>query len=424
MNPAIDFQVPTLGQDQMVQVGSPSTPNNHSVPPTQTFDDALARVADSAAELVPLPGGAGEDGPGGGGTEDCESSSDSSAILALSLVAAADADDKPMEMPTCIMGMDVHPLANLVPGPTPREFRNLREDILKHGVRHPPTRFNGMLIDGRSTAMACTDLGIVPNILDLPEGTDALAYIKSVNVHRRHLTKLQLAIFAVAAHEWVHSGYNQHSGGGAVISPPATNEETATWVGGSTRLIQQAKVIHQAGLDQDVLAKGLTWKDVLSRAAKILKKTDLEDPIDCVSKPNQNEASEQSKANANAATKGPRKTKLPEDVVELRRMVRERDDEIHELDAALEREKAEVGSLRDKCEELEQENARLEGEIARLKPEAKLHARETVVQEDGACLVNVVDSTASGSKIHPRETVEHAAIIPFQLIGLAGVTGE
>ena len=110
--------------------------------------------------------------------------SGSSEILALCLVAADD-EDKPLEMPTCILGMDVHPLASLIPGPTFREYRGRREDIQKHGVRHPLVRLKGMLFDGRSTGMACEDLGIVPDIIDLPDGTDAIAYLMSVNVHRR-----------------------------------------------------------------------------------------------------------------------------------------------------------------------------------------------------------------------------------------------
>ena len=340
--------------------------------------------------------------------------SGSSEILALCLVAADD-EDKPMEMPTCILGMDVHPLTCLIPGPTHREHRCRREDIQQHGVRHPLVRLKGMLIDGRSTGMACEDLGIVPDIIDLPDGTDAIAYLMSVNVHRRHLSKLQLAIIAVASHDLVKTGYNQYSGGGEVISPPATNEDMAALVGGSTRLIQQAKLIHQAGLDQEVLTAGMSWKEVLAKVNKILKKPEL-DTSDPAAEQRQDGTVDQDKASANATSKKPRRAKLPEDVVELRRIVRQHEDEIRELNACLELAQAEVESLKTKCQDLE-------AKIALSKPQDNLPVRETSVPWSVGGVPSG-QSTDSGSRIRPKETVEQSNILPFEPMVVAEVPGE
>ena len=91
-----------------------------------------------------------------------------------------------------------HDYANLFPMLDAAGQDALRADVQQHGVREPVIQFEGRILDGRNRYMAARDLG-----LDFPvaefDGTaaEALAFVLSTNLHRRHLTESQRA--AVAA---------------------------------------------------------------------------------------------------------------------------------------------------------------------------------------------------------------------------------
>jgi hypothetical protein len=91
-----------------------------------------------------------------------------------------------------------HDYANLFPMLDAAAQDRLREDIQAHGVREPVIVFGGRILDGRNRYMAARDLGLDFPVADFV-GTDAeaLAYVLSTNLHRRHLTEAQRA--AVAA---------------------------------------------------------------------------------------------------------------------------------------------------------------------------------------------------------------------------------
>lgn len=85
-----------------------------------------------------------------------------------------------------------HDYANLFPMLDAAGQDALRADVQQHGVREPVIQFEGRILDGRNRYMAARDLG-----LDFPvaefDGTaaEALAYVLSTNLHRRHLTESQ-----------------------------------------------------------------------------------------------------------------------------------------------------------------------------------------------------------------------------------------
>lgn len=95
--------------------------------------------------------------------------------------------------------MNIHPAANIFPPMTDEEFRDLVEDIRTHGLLEPVwVDRDGLLIDGRHRVRACEELGIdcASRIYD---GDDPIAFVVSLNLHRRHLTKGQLALSAARA---------------------------------------------------------------------------------------------------------------------------------------------------------------------------------------------------------------------------------
>lgn len=91
-----------------------------------------------------------------------------------------------------------HDYANLFPMLDASGQDALRADIQRHGVREPVVLFQGRILDGRNRYMAARDLGLDFPVVDF-DGTEAeaLAYVLSTNLHRRHLTESQRA--AVAA---------------------------------------------------------------------------------------------------------------------------------------------------------------------------------------------------------------------------------
>jgi len=54
-----------------------------------------------------------------------------------------------------------------------------------------------VILDGRNRYKACLELGIEPDVCELEECDDPVAYVISTNLHRRHLTKAQWAAIAV-----------------------------------------------------------------------------------------------------------------------------------------------------------------------------------------------------------------------------------
>lgn len=91
---------------------------------------------------------------------------------------------------------EIHKLANVFPPMSSADFKALKADIEQHGQREPIWLLDGAVIDGRHRLRACTELGIEPRTRDY-EGDDPLAFIVSLNLHRRHLSASQLAFVAL-----------------------------------------------------------------------------------------------------------------------------------------------------------------------------------------------------------------------------------
>ena len=96
--------------------------------------------------------------------------------------------------------IQIHPAAEIFPLMSGEDFEKLKRDIAAHGLRERPAYLGGLLIDGRNRLRACDELGIDPGRRrDLADDTDAVAYVLSANLHRRHLTSSQRATVAADA---------------------------------------------------------------------------------------------------------------------------------------------------------------------------------------------------------------------------------
>ena len=145
--------------------------------------------------------------------------------------------------------MKIHPYANLFPMQSDEEIQLLADDIAKHGLRQPIIiDKDEQILDGRNRSAACAIAQVKP-LCEPFVGTEAelLAYVVSVNVHRRHLSTSQRAEIAAKIADMTF-GANQHSGkkkkeGGSNDPPskPVSTKQAAKLMNVSTASVKRAK---------------------------------------------------------------------------------------------------------------------------------------------------------------------------------------
>ena len=92
--------------------------------------------------------------------------------------------------------MKYHEHANLFPMMPKEDIIKLSEDIAREGLLQPITVHQGKILDGRNRWEACHMVGVKPDIANF-KGKDALAFVVSCNLQRRHLSQSQKAALAV-----------------------------------------------------------------------------------------------------------------------------------------------------------------------------------------------------------------------------------
>ena len=93
--------------------------------------------------------------------------------------------------------MQFHEAANIFPLDD-EHLDELAEDIKQHGLQIPIEQMDGKIIDGRRRWLACEKAGVRPDIIPVSV-EDPIAYVMSLNLHRRHLTVSQAAMCAQRA---------------------------------------------------------------------------------------------------------------------------------------------------------------------------------------------------------------------------------
>src|SRR5262245_13806842 len=101
----------------------------------------------------------------------------------------------------------VHPAADVFPMMDDAELTALGADIKANGQQQPVVlkyeNGDAFLLDGRNRLEAMDRAGVkmAMGCKNLPHDADAVAFVISANIHRRHLTKSQQADLIVAAHK-------------------------------------------------------------------------------------------------------------------------------------------------------------------------------------------------------------------------------
>lgn len=92
-------------------------------------------------------------------------------------------------------GYKFHPYAEIFPLFADVEFDALVEDIKAHGLREGIWLYQGKILDGRNRFLACKAAKVEPQFREY-KGDDALAFVLSLNLQRRHLDESQRSMVA------------------------------------------------------------------------------------------------------------------------------------------------------------------------------------------------------------------------------------
>jgi phage N-6-adenine-methyltransferase len=92
--------------------------------------------------------------------------------------------------------MEFHEVANVFPLMSGEEYEELKRDIVANGLREPIWTHQGKIIDGRNRYKACTETGTKPKFQEWDGQGSLVAFVMSLNLHRRHLTASQKAAVA------------------------------------------------------------------------------------------------------------------------------------------------------------------------------------------------------------------------------------
>jgi hypothetical protein len=157
-----------------------------------------------------------------------------------------------------------HPLSAAFPAMLAEDFLTLKDDIEINGQREPIVIFDGMVLDGWHRYRACIELMLGPITQEIDAREDPVAFVKSRNLHRRHLTTSQRVAALVACSEWHPSHRSKKVEPGSTFVK--TNEEIAKEAGTTIRTVTDAKTAMKAGLIESVRDGEMTVKQAANIA--------------------------------------------------------------------------------------------------------------------------------------------------------------
>lgn len=107
-----------------------------------------------------------------------------------------------------------HPAAAIFPLMDEVDLRDLADDIAAHGLREPIKLFEGQILDGRNRCTACTMVGVDKRYEEI-QTDDPVAFVLSLNLHRRQLTTSERAMVAAkkVGYEQEQAKKRQHAAG-------------------------------------------------------------------------------------------------------------------------------------------------------------------------------------------------------------------
>jgi ParB-like nuclease domain len=162
---------------------------------------------------------------------------------------------------------EFHPLADIFPMLEEKDLQALAEDIKTKGLTEPITLYQGKVLDGRNRYRACNlaEVELRPDQFTQYEGDDALGFVVSKNLRRRHLNESQRAAIAAEIANMPQGFRSDQPSANLqkVISVP----KAAELMNVSTRSVSTAKTIK----DPDLRATVKSGEKTVHAAAKAQK---------------------------------------------------------------------------------------------------------------------------------------------------------
>lgn len=174
-----------------------------------------------------------------------------------------------LQTKTINMTFTQHPLSAAFPAMQADEYQALMDSIGIIGVQNPITLFEGMVIDGWNRYRAAMECGMDCPTAELGD-VDPTDYVKSQNLHRRHLTGSQRAAAVVACSAWHPSHREKKSVPGTDLMK--TDADMAKEAGVSISTVGHAKAAQKAGLLEPVRDGALTAKEAAHVARGVPEK--------------------------------------------------------------------------------------------------------------------------------------------------------
>ena len=115
------------------------------------------------------------------------------------------------EQDTLEQGYPVSELAEAFRGPTPLEYKTLKDDIELNGQQVPIALKDKKIVDGRQRKRACIELGITPRYEELPDDIDPARFLMAMHRKYRNLSKNDLALAASMLSAWSRPGGDRKS---------------------------------------------------------------------------------------------------------------------------------------------------------------------------------------------------------------------
>jgi ParB-like chromosome segregation protein Spo0J len=155
--------------------------------------------------------------------------------------------------------LEPHPICLLMPSADEDELQSLTDDIRTHGLLDPIVLFEKRILDGRNRAAACESAGREPRYVEF-EGTreEALMFVVSHNLKRRHLTKQAVADTLVDAED-----FNLHYD----LAEPATRSDIK---------MSAQKIKTASSRDLTKAVGGVVSREMINATRKVKEKAEPE----------------------------------------------------------------------------------------------------------------------------------------------------
>jgi ParB-like chromosome segregation protein Spo0J len=165
--------------------------------------------------------------------------------------------------------MKYHPLADIFPLIEGSDYDALVADIKANGLLEPIWIYEDKILDGRNRWKACKDAKIEPKTREY-KGKDALGFIVSLNLKRRHLNESQRGMVGARLANLENGGDRRSEQCANLRSEKISQPKAAELLNVSRRSVQSAKQVIERGTPELVKAVD-SGRMPVSKAAEIAK---------------------------------------------------------------------------------------------------------------------------------------------------------